>query len=149
MRRLVLYASALALPLAFLLWAQWPLRELVQAHARLANDLGQLVFAIYAAVAVTAATLAGTHLAAHGNTTDTTHAPRWKTWATLLCIAPWALFLLWVGIPQAWTSLIQMEKFADTFTPGYFLLRWALVLLAILAIWQGVAQLLHHPGPSE
>ena len=148
MRRIVSCASVLALPLAFLLWAQWPLRDLVQAHARLANDLGQIVFAVYAAVAVTAATLAGTHLAAHGNTTDTTHGPRWKAWATLLCVAPWAAFLLWVGVPQAWTSLVQWEKFAETFTPGYFLLRWALVLLAALALWQSIAQLMRRPAPS-
>src|SRR5438045_9356906 len=61
---LVLRAAMwLALPLALLLFAQWPLRDLVQAYSREANDLGQLLFGVYVAVAITAATRDGTHLA--------------------------------------------------------------------------------------
>ena len=48
-----LAAAALVLPLALLLFAQWPLRDLVQAHSREANDLAQIIFALYMAVAVT------------------------------------------------------------------------------------------------
>ena len=54
----------LALPLVLLLFLQWPLRDLVHGYSREANDLGQVVFAIFVAVSVTAATRAGTHLAA-------------------------------------------------------------------------------------
>ena len=46
-------AGWLMLPLALLLFAQWPLRELVQAGSREANDLAQVVFALYMAVART------------------------------------------------------------------------------------------------
>jgi TRAP-type C4-dicarboxylate transport system permease small subunit len=53
----------LALPLALLLFLQWPLREWIQAYSREANDLAQVLFAFYVAVAVTAATRARTHLA--------------------------------------------------------------------------------------
>ena len=56
----------LALPLVLLLFLQWPLRDLVHGYSREANDLGQVVFAIFVAVSVTAATRAGTHLAAAG-----------------------------------------------------------------------------------
>src|SRR5437762_900472 len=56
---LVLRAAMwVALPLALLLFAQWPLRDLVQAYSREANDLGQLLFAAYVAVAVAVAMLA-------------------------------------------------------------------------------------------
>ena len=53
----------LAIPIGLLLFLQWPLREYVKAYSREANDLGQWLFALYVAAAVTAATRAGTHLA--------------------------------------------------------------------------------------
>src|ERR1700732_5466430 len=57
-------AKWLALPLVALLFLQWPLRDLFRGYSREANDLGQVVFAFFVAVSVTAATRAGTHLAA-------------------------------------------------------------------------------------
>jgi len=57
-------AKWLALPLVTLLFLQWPLRDLFRGYSREANDLGQVVFALFVAVSVTAATRAGTHLAA-------------------------------------------------------------------------------------
>jgi len=38
MRWVIAAAGVLVLPLALLLFAQWPLRDLVQAHSRQAND---------------------------------------------------------------------------------------------------------------
>ena len=43
-------AQWLALPLVLLLFLQWPLRDVVHAYSRQANDLGQIVFALYVAV---------------------------------------------------------------------------------------------------
>ena len=60
----VVAAKWLALPLILLLFLQWPLRDLVHKFSREANDLGQVAFALFVAVSVTAATRAGTHLAA-------------------------------------------------------------------------------------
>jgi TRAP-type C4-dicarboxylate transport system permease small subunit len=57
-------AQWLALPLILLLFLQWPLRDIVHAYSSQANDLGQIVFALYVAVSISAATRAGTHLAA-------------------------------------------------------------------------------------
>src|ERR1043165_5840955 len=54
----------LLLPVAALLFLQWPLRDLVRSYSRDANDLGQWLFALYVAMAFTAATRAHTHLAA-------------------------------------------------------------------------------------
>ena len=39
----------LALPVVLLLFLQWPLRDLVRAYSREANDLGQWLFALYVA----------------------------------------------------------------------------------------------------
>src|SRR5258708_31247628 len=55
----------LLLPVVALLFLQWPLREIVQHFSREANDLGQWLFALYVAMAFTAATRAHTHLAPH------------------------------------------------------------------------------------
>src|ERR1039458_2960719 len=61
---LIAGAQWLVLPLIVLLFLQWPLRDLVRGYSREANDLGQIIFSLYVAVSVTAATRAGTHLAA-------------------------------------------------------------------------------------
>ena len=62
--RIIAAAQWLALPLILLLFLQWPLRDIVRCCSREANDLGQIIFALFVAVSVTAATRAGTHLAA-------------------------------------------------------------------------------------
>ena len=57
-------ALVLVLPLSLLLFLQWPLRDLVQAYSREANDLAQWLFALYVSVAITYATRQRSHLAA-------------------------------------------------------------------------------------
>ena len=89
MRKLLTAASLLVLPLALLLFAQWPLRDWVQAHSRVANDAAQIVFALYAAVAITAASRSKTHLALVKHDDNAIkHVARWRTWALLACLAP-------------------------------------------------------------
>jgi TRAP-type C4-dicarboxylate transport system permease small subunit len=140
MRTLLLATSLLVLPLALLLFAQWPLRDLVQAYSRQANDLAQILFALYMAVAVTAASREGTHLAA-GHAPDE-HSPppgRWRAWALLACTAPWALFMLWTSAPSVWQSLRQLERFAETFNEGFFIIKIALWILLALIVAQAIA----------
>ena len=67
-------AAWLVLPLALLLFAQWPLRDLAGANSRQANDIAQWVFALYVAIALREATRNHAHLAA-GLQPD---APRWR-----------------------------------------------------------------------
>jgi len=62
--RISVVGSALVLPLALLLFAQWPLRDVVGAGSRPANDLAQWVFALYVALALRQATQQHSHLAA-------------------------------------------------------------------------------------
>jgi TRAP-type mannitol/chloroaromatic compound transport system permease small subunit len=135
-------ASWLVLPLALLLCAQWPLRELVQAWSRETNDLAQVLFALYAAVAVTAASAAEVHLAAHRPAADGRPPSTARVWALAACVLPWAAFVLWSAWPSIWASWLQLEKFPDTLNPGYFLIRSAAWLLALLALLHALARLL-------
>jgi TRAP-type C4-dicarboxylate transport system permease small subunit len=148
MRLLLRLTGFLALPLALLLFAQWPLRELIQAYSRQANDVAQIVFALYMAVAITAASVGRTHLAAlHAAHTNPLTMPRWRRWALLICVAPWALFLLWASEPIVTESVRHWERFGETLTPGYFLIKLALVLLLLLVLLEAVLPLLPRKEP--
>jgi len=142
--RLLALAAWLALPLALLLCAQWPLRDLVQAHAREANDLGQCVFALYAAFAVWQATRSDEHLrpdALAHRLWSPRALRRIHQAALLLGVLPWCAFVLWQFAPQAWQSLLQREAFPDSYDPGYFVIKLAVMLLAAAMALQAVLDL--------
>ena len=126
--------GALVLPLAFLLFAQWPLRDLVQAYSRQTNDVAQILFALYVAVAITAASQSNAHLTASHQTESTGNAPPWKRYALLLCIAPWAFLILWTSAAQMWESILNLERFSETGNPGFFVIKLAAWLMALLAL---------------
>jgi TRAP-type mannitol/chloroaromatic compound transport system permease small subunit len=121
----------LVLPLALLLFLQWPLRELVHGYSREANDLGQWLFALYVAGSVTAATLAGTHLAADAIARRYSARTRrlLLRFGQLVAIAPWAIFVSISAWPLISSSLQHWEGFPDTGNPGYFIVKLALWLL--------------------
>ncbi len=140
MDSLFLVSSVLVLPLAFLLFAQWPLRDWVQAWSRQANDLAQILFALYVAVAVTAASRANFHLAVFKPTTGRPpHSNIWRAGLLLVCVGPWALFMLWAALPTIVSSVRGFEKFSETTTPGYFVIKLALSLLLVLILMEAVA----------
>lgn len=138
LQRLLTFAAYGVLPLAAALFAQWPLRDWVQAYNRAANDAGQVVFALYMAVALTAASLGSTHLAAHSGKAL---RPRAYLWAYSACVLPWAAYLLWASIKPAWLALRTLEQFPESQSHGYFLIHCAVVLLAALATWFAAAPL--------
>lgn len=132
----------LVIPLAILLFAQWPLRELVQAYSRQANDVAQALFAVYVAVAVTAASRAKAHLAAssgHGSGQDS--GPGWRDILLFVCVAPWGLFMLWASIPHMQSSVMKLEKFPETLTPGFFIVKLALGLMLVLIVLDTISAL--------
>ena len=61
---LLRWGAGLVLPVSLLLFLQWPLRDLLHGYSREANDLAQLLFALYVSLAVTCATRHHAHLAA-------------------------------------------------------------------------------------
>ena len=133
----------LALPVVVLLFLQWPLRDFIRAYSREANDLGQWLFALYVAMAVTAATRARTHLAtdvvARGYSASTQKVL--SRIGALIGVLPWALFVLVAGYNIVVSSVLGLEAFPDTTNPGYFLIKIALWLLAGLMLAQGVIDL--------
>ncbi len=131
----VAWVAMLVVPLAVLLFAQWPLREIVQAYSRQTNDAAQVLFALYVAVAITAASHANAHLAAgHQLASSSGSTPKWQRYVLLVCIAPWALLILWTSSPQVWESVVHLERFSETGNPGYFVVKLAGWLMALLAL---------------
>jgi TRAP-type mannitol/chloroaromatic compound transport system permease small subunit len=130
----------LIMPVVVLLFLQWPLRDLVQAYSREANDLGQWIFALFMAGAVTAATRERIHLAA--DTFAQRYSPHVRAWIARLGavagLAPWALFILYASRQIVWMSVKQLESFPETYNPGYFLIKLALWVLAGLLFLQAI-----------
>ena len=143
-------ALYLALPLSLLLFLQWPLRELVGGFSREANDAAQVLFALYVAVAITEATRRGTHLSA--DALSQRFSPRWRARlaraASFVVLVPWAAFVLYAGAGPAWRSVLQLERFPETLNPGYFAIRLAVPLLALLVLAQAVRALLAEDPPE-
>ena len=122
----------LAIPISLMLFLQWPLRDYMQAYSREANDLGQWMFALYVAAAVTAAARAGTHLAV--DTVAKRYSARTRRLLAHLCnllaLAPWAILVLVTATPLIVASISHVEWFPDTGNPGYFIVKASLWLLA-------------------
>ena len=138
----------LLLPVVALLFLQWPLREVVQHFSREANDLGQWLFALYVAMAFTAATRAHTHLAADAvarHYGERTRAWLWRL-GVLIGLAPWALFVAIAGAKLVVPSVLAREAFADTYNPGYFIIKLALWVLAGLILLQSIVDIFRPRG---
>lgn len=132
--------GVLMLPLALLLFLQWPLRDVVQAYSREANDLAQIIFALYASLAITAASRRHVHLGT--NVVASLYSPRLqrhlKRLASLLVLVPWSVFMLWSAWPEVWQSLRGLERFPETTNPGYFLVKVAVMILSLGILLQSL-----------
>ncbi|HEX5212218.1 MAG TPA: TRAP transporter small permease subunit [Pseudolabrys sp.] len=146
----VAVAQWLALPLILLLFLQWPLRDIVRCCSREANDLGQIIFALFVAVSVTAATRAGTHLAA--DTLAHRYPARTRLWVkrigTAVSVLPWAIFVGVSGAGYVIPSVRGLEAFPDTANPGYFIIKAALWVMALLIVAQAGIDILR-PLPAD
>jgi TRAP-type mannitol/chloroaromatic compound transport system permease small subunit len=133
-------AKWLLLPIVTLLVLQWPLRDIVGAYSRETNDLGQWLFALYVAVSITAATRAKIHLAA--DTLSRHYSLAWRRTlarlGVLLGLIPWSSILLVMSRKIVLASALLFERFSDTYNPGYFIIKLALWLLALLVLIQGI-----------
>jgi TRAP-type mannitol/chloroaromatic compound transport system permease small subunit len=142
--RLIEAGRWLVLPVALILFLQWPLRDFVQWGSREANDLGQWIFALYVSLAMTFATRERAHLAvdaiAHGYPMRVRSAI--GRWGSFACVAPWTLFMIWTVWPTVMRSVAALEKFSETNNPGYFIIKLATLLLAVLALCQALIDVL-------
>lgn len=143
--------TVLVLPVSLLLFVQWPLREIVQAYSREANDVAQLLFALYVSVAISYATREHAHLAtdalAHRYSAVT--RARLARVASLVVLAPWSAFILISSAPMVAQSVWQLEGFPETFNPGYFIIKLALWLLALLVLLQALLDAFRSAGPEQ
>jgi TRAP-type mannitol/chloroaromatic compound transport system permease small subunit len=149
--RVVAVAKWLALPLVVLLFLQWPLRELFRGFSREANDLGQVVFALFVAVSVTAATRAGTHLAVDLLARHYSPATRRRLarLGAALGLLPWAVFILVASRSAVLSSVRGLESFQDSGNPGYFLIKIALWVMAAVILGQALVDLLRPRKGNE
>ena len=139
----------LTLPLALLLFLQWPLRDLVHGYSTQANDLAQILFAIYVAASVAAATRASTHLAA--DAIAQRYSPRTRARLRKLgaiAILPWAVFVLIASRHMVVESVALREAFSQTFNPGYFIIKLALWLMALTVLVQAIIELMRPRAPD-
>jgi TRAP-type mannitol/chloroaromatic compound transport system permease small subunit len=145
-------AKWLALPIVTLLFLQWPLRTLVGLFSREANDLGQWLFAIYVAVSIVAATRAKAHLAA--DTMARHYSPATREWlaraGVVFGLIPWSVIVLVTSWSLVRDSTLLLERFPDTGNPGYFIIKLALLLMALLVLMQGLLELMpvRRPRPQ-
>lgn len=141
--QIVAAAKWLALPLIVLLFLQWPLREMLRSYSREANDLGQVAFALFVAVSVTAATRAGTHLAADllARRYSARARRRLNRVGSAVGLLPWALFVLIAGRTTIVSSIHDLESFQDSGNPGYFLVKIALWIMAVLILGQSLVDI--------
>ena len=135
-------AIALLVPIVVLLLIQWPLRAWVETFSNYVFNFTQVLFGLYAAFAITAASRSNAHLAfvSYGNKKHAKKDSTWRTWARLVCVAPWALLILYISIPQTWQSIMLLEKFREGgFAHGYFMLRLSVVVLAYMVLVNALA----------
>ena len=144
------WVGVLVLPLSLLLFLQWPLREVIGAYSREANDVAQCLFALYMSVAVVCATRSGAHLAtdAFACRYSTLTRARLARIASLLILVPGSLFVLWTAWPVVLQSLLQLEAFPETFNPGYFIVKTAVMLLALCVLAQALVDGVGGPRPA-
>ena len=133
--------SWLVLAVVFLLFVQNPLREFVGQGQFLANDMGQLthaaVFMIGVAYAWRWDRQVRVDLFYRGMT------PRWKAIVNLLgtcfLLLPWLAIVTWDAVPTALQSLQIVERFPESGSPGFFLMKWLLVAFSVTMTLQAVA----------
>jgi len=137
-------AAPLSLAVSALLFLQWPLRDGIGAWSTQANDLAQWLFALYVAVAVRHAGRRGAHLVARPDLAEACGSgplARLRRIGAPLCVLPWALFVVLSPAAQIADSVASLELFPDTFNPGYFMVKLALLLLGLLIALQAALDL--------
>jgi TRAP-type mannitol/chloroaromatic compound transport system permease small subunit len=115
----------------------------------LANDIAQIAFSLYVAMAVRHTTRHGGHLRADLLARRYGAAWRWRIerFGAIAVLLPWSVLLLWLAAPLVWQSLRQFEQFPESFNPGYFLIKLAMALLLLLVALQALFDAVRGPRP--
>lgn len=137
-------ASWLILLVVATLFLQIPMREFVHYGHREVNDIGQIihatVFMIGAAYAMrwdghVRVDIFYNRLSARGRALV-------DLCGTVFFILPWLCIVVLDSVPIVRNSWAHLEQFADTYTPGYFILKTQLMVFAVLLALQALANIL-------
>ncbi len=122
------------------LFAQWPLRELVGSGHILANDFGQIAHAAVFSIGVAYALRWDGHVRL--DVLYQRMSQRTRTLVdlagTLLFVLPWTLIILWFSGATTLRSIMVLEKFPETWSPGYWLFKVLLIVFSVLLLLQAI-----------
>jgi TRAP-type mannitol/chloroaromatic compound transport system permease small subunit len=138
------WASWLCLPVILLLFLQLPLRDVVHGGNNADNDFGQIIFANFFMVGISFAMRHDAHVRVdifHQHFSARGRAIV-ELAGTALFTLPWLALLGWYALPVVLNSLRETEKFAETYTPGYFLLKLGLFFFVVLVGFQAIANII-------
>jgi TRAP-type mannitol/chloroaromatic compound transport system permease small subunit len=151
------WTAWLCLPVVLLLFLQLPLRDIVHGGNNTDNDFGQIIFANFFMIGIAFAMRYDAHVRV-----DIFHryfSARWRAIVELAGTAmftlPWLALLGWYALPIVLNSLRQTEKFPETYTPGYFILKLGLFFFVVLVGLQAIANIIRSglalaaPEPGE
>jgi X-X-X-Leu-X-X-Gly heptad repeat protein len=150
-------ASWLILGVVATLFLQIPMREFVHYGHREVNDFGQILHATVFMIGVGYAMRWDAHVRV--DIFRQRMGPRTRAAieiaGILLFLVPWLVIVTRSSIPIVLSGWAHVEQFADTFTPGYFLLKTQLLTFAALVALQALAHflrnlmtLLRRPAPA-
>lgn len=151
------WAAWLCLAVVGLLFAQIPLREYFHGGHIIANDIGQIAHAGLFMIGIPFAMRYDAHVRVDIFYRRVSHRSRAAIdlLGTVLLLLPWLAILGWYSVPIVFNSLKQREAFAETYTPGYFLLKLQLAIFVCLVGLQALATIaraamaLAHPSEEE
>jgi TRAP-type mannitol/chloroaromatic compound transport system permease small subunit len=136
--------SWLCLLVILLLFLQLPLREIVHGGNNTDNDFAQIIFANFTMVGIPFAMRWDSHVRV--DIFRQHFSARWRAVielaGTLLFTLPWLAILGWYALPIVLNSLAQTERFAETYTPGYFLLKLGLFFFVALVGLQAISNII-------
>jgi TRAP-type mannitol/chloroaromatic compound transport system permease small subunit len=131
----------LVLAVVFLLFVQNPLREYVGRGQFFANDMGQLSHAAVFMIGVAYAWRWDRQV--RMDLFYRSMGPRAKAVVNLLgtvfLLLPWLAFVTWDAVPTVIQSVQIVERFPETGSPGYFVLKSLLLVFAATMSLQAAA----------
>jgi TRAP-type mannitol/chloroaromatic compound transport system permease small subunit len=139
-------ASWLILAVVATLFLQIPMREFVRYGHREVNDIGQIIHATVFMIGIGYAMRWDTHVRV--DIFRQRMGPRARAAieiaGILLFLTPWLVIVTRSSIPIVLNSWAELEQFADTYTPGYFLLKTQLLSFSLLVALQALANVLRN-----
>jgi len=125
------------------LFAQWPLRELVGAGHILANDFGQIAHAAVFSIGIAYALRWDGHVRLDVFYQRMPQRGRALVdlAGTLAFVVPWTIIVLWFSGATTLRSVKVLEKFPETWSPGYWLFKVLLIVFTVLLLLQAIGHI--------